>query len=60
MLCALANDSATTLKEIDDAQVSHRARALALLSAVQPQDSIDRWVKAAEKAADVAPLRAVA
>ena len=59
-LCALAHDAATTLAEIDDAQVSHRARALALLSAVQPQDSIDRWVKAAEKAADVAPLRAVA
>lgn len=57
-LVALAYDAATTLLEIDDAKVGHRARALALLSNVQPQDAIDRWVRAAEKAADVVPLRA--
>lgn len=61
-LCALAHTTATQEGAVDEAQVAHQARALALLAAVQPQRSIDRLAEAAEAAAlaaTVPPLRAV-
>lgn len=59
-LLALAHTTATQEGAVDEAQVAHQARALALLAAVQPQRSIDRLAEAAEAAAELAtvPLRA--
>ena len=58
-LAFLAHAVATQEGTVDDAQVGHQARALAQVASVQPQDAIDRLLKAAEAAA-TSSLRAVA
>lgn len=57
-LCALAYAVAIQDGAVDDAQAGHYARALAQVAAVQPQDDIDRILKAAEATAST-PLRSV-
>lgn len=61
-LCNLAHSTATTPDEVSDAEVAHRAKALVLVSVVQPQREIDDLAARGAEAAAAAqvPVRAVA